>query len=259
MEYARRHNAAASACISGRNAEGYRLYAQVVALILKDRASNSTKKIPGMPAHINARALYLDALHAIAAGISHELFDPVATAGVLTTLDAVAHATLGTRAEFDAAILANYALARHAWTTGDREKAANFNVAAIKAGENAQAAGVRLGHYAAEKLDGARNNLLQLRLPEGSAAKAAHGAAMAATAPGGVAYRAALPGGQPAVAASLCAACGKDLAASLCSRCKAVRYCGPECQRAHWRAHKAACKAVSAGAPGSGPAAAAGT
>ena len=29
-----------------------------------------------------------------------------------------------------------------------------------------------------------------------------------------------------------------------CSRCKRVRYCGRECQRAHWRAgHKAECQA----------------
>jgi hypothetical protein len=27
----------------------------------------------------------------------------------------------------------------------------------------------------------------------------------------------------------------------MCSRCKPVRYCGPQCQRAHWRAHKADC------------------
>ena len=28
----------------------------------------------------------------------------------------------------------------------------------------------------------------------------------------------------------------------LCSGCRAVRYCGPACQKADWRAHKAACR-----------------
>jgi hypothetical protein len=31
-----------------------------------------------------------------------------------------------------------------------------------------------------------------------------------------------------------------------CSRCKQVRYCGRECQLAHWKAHKADCKRWSA-------------
>jgi hypothetical protein len=31
-----------------------------------------------------------------------------------------------------------------------------------------------------------------------------------------------------------------------CSRCKSVVYCGVECQRRHWKAHKPACKAASA-------------
>ncbi len=34
-----------------------------------------------------------------------------------------------------------------------------------------------------------------------------------------------------------------------CGRCRAVRYCGADCQRAHWReGHKAECKALAAGA-----------
>jgi len=31
-----------------------------------------------------------------------------------------------------------------------------------------------------------------------------------------------------------------------CSRCKLVKYCGPECQRAHWPSHKAECKKAAA-------------
>ena len=32
----------------------------------------------------------------------------------------------------------------------------------------------------------------------------------------------------------------------LCSGCRAVRYCGPGCQKADWRAHKAACRELQA-------------
>jgi hypothetical protein len=47
-------------------------------------------------------------------------------------------------------------------------------------------------------------------------------------------------------AASACAACGAragqpGVRLQVCSRCKRVHYCGPQCQRAHWRAHKADC------------------
>jgi hypothetical protein len=46
--------------------------------------------------------------------------------------------------------------------------------------------------------------------------------------------------------ASVCAACGAragqpGVRLQVCSRCKGVRYCGPQCQRAHWQAHKAQC------------------
>lgn len=39
-----------------------------------------------------------------------------------------------------------------------------------------------------------------------------------------------------------CAHCGAPDAPALCSRCKAVNYCGPDCQRADWKArHKSSC------------------
>lgn len=55
---------------------------------------------------------------------------------------------------------------------------------------------------------------------------------------------------QPAVAAAdeRCAACGRRSGESgienlkSCGACHSVRYCGQECQRAHWRIHKAACQ-----------------
>jgi len=56
-----------------------------------------------------------------------------------------------------------------------------------------------------------------------------------------------------------CAHCGKGNAPQKrCSRCLSVVYCGRECQVAHWKAHKKACKAASKqnlGGSGSGSAA----
>jgi hypothetical protein len=45
----------------------------------------------------------------------------------------------------------------------------------------------------------------------------------------------------------LCANCNKD-ASHQCKRCKAVTYCGKNCQKTHWKAeHKGICKALSIG------------
>ena len=40
-------------------------------------------------------------------------------------------------------------------------------------------------------------------------------------------------------------ACAEE-ASTVCSRCQAVFYCGPPCQKAHWRAHKPGCAAPAA-------------
>ena len=47
--------------------------------------------------------------------------------------------------------------------------------------------------------------------------------------------------GDPGTARA-CAACGAAGAPLMCSGCLAASYCGAECQRRDWRAHKAACK-----------------
>ena len=64
---------------------------------------------------------------------------------------------------------------------------------------------------------------------EGSAAAAAP----ASSSPAGTA---------PAVPGTACAACGASGARLTCGGCRGVRYCGAECQKRDWRAHKAACK-----------------
>jgi hypothetical protein len=50
------------------------------------------------------------------------------------------------------------------------------------------------------------------------------------------------------VARAECAAvgCASEEASSVCSRCKAVRYCSRECQRADWQAHKGVCAVAQA-------------
>lgn len=50
-----------------------------------------------------------------------------------------------------------------------------------------------------------------------------------------------------------CLHCGKGEALRPCSRCKLANFCGPECQRRAWPAHKLTCKAfVAAQAAGAG-------
>ncbi|KAL4458300.1 hypothetical protein ABPG75_013165 [Micractinium tetrahymenae] len=45
-----------------------------------------------------------------------------------------------------------------------------------------------------------------------------------------------------------CSGCGKpSLELRACSSCRLARYCGRECQLAHWKEHKAACKAARKG------------
>lgn len=41
-----------------------------------------------------------------------------------------------------------------------------------------------------------------------------------------------------------CAACGKTGELKRCGRCRTVHYCGPACQKQHWKTHKPDCKAA---------------
>ncbi len=48
----------------------------------------------------------------------------------------------------------------------------------------------------------------------------------------------------PRLPAAGCARCGITAAGKRCGACGGAAYCGAECQRAHWAAHKAACRAA---------------
>jgi hypothetical protein len=53
---------------------------------------------------------------------------------------------------------------------------------------------------------------------------------------------AAAPAGVTGSTLRLCDQCGAVWAAMLCAGCGLRRYCGPPCQRAHWKAHRPQCK-----------------
>jgi hypothetical protein len=48
----------------------------------------------------------------------------------------------------------------------------------------------------------------------------------------------------PRVPREPCARCGAGRSMHRCAGCMRVSYCGRECQQAHWRAHKPACRAA---------------
>ena len=52
--------------------------------------------------------------------------------------------------------------------------------------------------------------------------------------------------GKEAAKSYTCGVCGAGLAKMTCGGCGTVRYCGPECQRAHWPAHKSRCRELKA-------------
>jgi hypothetical protein len=87
-----------------------------------------------------------------------------------------------------------------------------------------------------------------LRARAAGAGPARPGAAAGGSAPG-MESAAAAAGG--AASSSVCAGCGMEASGGSggaklrrCGGCRAVHYCSPACQKAHWQAHRAACKAA---------------
>jgi hypothetical protein len=61
---------------------------------------------------------------------------------------------------------------------------------------------------------------------------------------GGGASQAHAAGGAGDLRCAQCGSAGRESQLLRCSACKGARYCSRECQRLHWRAHKADCKRV---------------
>ena len=81
--------------------------------------------------------------------------------------------------------------------------------------------------------------------PERSVQAGAPAGAAAAAAPPQTGAAAPAASARPeavAGARGACAACGAADAPLMCAGCRGARYCGRECQKRDWRAHKAACK-----------------
>lgn len=46
----------------------------------------------------------------------------------------------------------------------------------------------------------------------------------------------------------VCAACGQGGTLLVCTACRAIKYCSPNCQRQDWKSHKTACRATASSA-----------
>lgn len=129
-----------------------------------------------------------------------------------------------------------------------------------RSGPGAPVAGSSAATPAAELADDAARLLAQFfaakmgLFDEGSAGpseRASASAASAGVSNAGSSLREARGGSTGAEAPPCCASCGRAEGEAgvaklkSCSSCHAVRYCSRECQKAHWRAHKAHCKAAA--------------
>ena len=217
----------------------------VVELMIKHKLFNSARPVPQTP--ILYRDIFADAMHALAAAVSHGEVDGTSPV-IHTTLEHAFEECISNKG-YEGTILASSALGRVAYISGEWQTAADFYTQAVAAGKDASAAGVRLHPNSQNALEDARGNLTQMQMEPGIE-KFLHGLTLDSG--GGLDTRVhATP--PAAIAVSLCGACGARDAALKCGRCMVVHYCGAACQAADWRAgHKAACRPPATAA---GPAA----
>jgi hypothetical protein len=228
-EYATQHYLAASACIAGRNVEGYRAYASLVSEMVRAGAEARRDRVPGAPS-ITLRSLFLDALDALSSCVTHEVLDLTAVPEVLSALRASA-AAAGPRGDHEVAVMARFALGFYAVTIRERGAASEEYGAAIAAGGAAAAAGLRLGHDAAGALQSARRNLAVIAAPPVSVEKFVANAAVLAAAPSPADRLTHSDGPLPAATPRLCSHGGASAAEMRCARCRVARYCNAACQR----------------------------
>ena len=149
-------------------------------------------------------------------------------------------------------MIVGFGLGYHEWSSGSRELAMNLYGAAVKYGADAAARGTALGANARGCLRDCTDNLARMggkrvdtvqRTQEQLADLQARGGTSFVGAKFFISHDGSLP---PPRLACNGPGCAVAIALERCAGCHATRYCGVECQKAHWRAHKPACKEAQA-------------
>jgi hypothetical protein len=263
-EYARLLRTATDSCMAAEASPHGRLqknvagYAAYVALVRKQIADGSFANTaatmqPFLP--MTLHALFCNNLSALSSCVSHELMPPEHAAPLVEALQE-AFAACTASAHNEGLVTSAFGLGFHNWNSGDRPMAIEFYGAGVKAGADAKAKGEALGISAQHALGSCAANLAEMSGRgsgrgggggggDGAEAAAALAALQAIGGSSFVKTRVFATGGAPLPAPKLgCDGPGCDVAIALerCSGCLSARYCGTDCQKKGWPAHKAACK-----------------